>query len=177
MNLTVLLSSSADPESCLASVAPSGQAGSLCVLHSGQSSRTCSGVWSAPWHAHLADSMADDHHSHDYSADLPQHVKSAALLARAHCPKDQDLGVSGWPEENYQHCRVPRIEGLIGHDRTQKNSHDYLWILPTGIQYLYIFFLRRTLQGVKKLHICPTLAKGCGEHCAPCPFLGQPALL
>jgi hypothetical protein len=34
-----------------------GQAGSLCVLHSGQSSRTCSVVWSASWHAHLADSI------------------------------------------------------------------------------------------------------------------------
>jgi hypothetical protein len=44
------------PESCLASVAPSGQARSLCVLHSGQSSRTCSGVWLASGHAHLADS-------------------------------------------------------------------------------------------------------------------------
>jgi hypothetical protein len=32
MNLTVLLSSSADPQSCLTSVAPSGQARSLCVL-------------------------------------------------------------------------------------------------------------------------------------------------
>jgi hypothetical protein len=29
----------------------------LCVLHSGQSSRTYSGVWSASWHAHLADSI------------------------------------------------------------------------------------------------------------------------
>jgi hypothetical protein len=26
-----------------------------------------------------------------YSADLPQHVKSAALLAEAHCPKHQAL--------------------------------------------------------------------------------------
>jgi hypothetical protein len=40
-------------QSCLASVAPSGQARSLCVLHSGQSSRTCSGLW----HAHLVDSI------------------------------------------------------------------------------------------------------------------------
>jgi hypothetical protein len=53
MNLTVL----ADPQSCLASVAHSGQARSLCVLHSGQSSMTCSGVWSASWHAHLAGSI------------------------------------------------------------------------------------------------------------------------
>jgi hypothetical protein len=55
-----------------------------------------------------------------YSADLPQHVKSAALLAGAHCHKDQALGDSGWPEVNYQLCRVPRIEGLIGHDRMTK---------------------------------------------------------
>jgi hypothetical protein len=50
-----------------------------------------------------------------YSADLPQHVKSAAFLAGAHCPIDQALGDSRGPEKNYQICRVPRSEGLIGH--------------------------------------------------------------
>jgi hypothetical protein len=57
-----------------------------------------------------------------YFADLPQHVKSAALLAGAHCPKYQALGNTGWPEESYQLCRVPQIEGLISHDQTQKKK-------------------------------------------------------
>jgi hypothetical protein len=68
------------------------------------------------WWAQRADAWT-------YSADLPQHVKSAALLAGAHCPKDQALGNTGWPEENYQLCRVPQIEGLIGHDRMQKKKN------------------------------------------------------
>jgi hypothetical protein len=44
-----------------------------------------------------------------YSADLPQHVKSVAILARAHCPKDQalaSLGNSGEPEKNNLLCRA-----------------------------------------------------------------------
>jgi hypothetical protein len=49
-------------------------------------------------------------------------VKSAALLAGVHCPREQALGNSGGPGKNYQLRRVPRSEGLNGHGRTQKKT-------------------------------------------------------
>jgi hypothetical protein len=87
------------------------------------------------------------------SADLPQHVKSAALLAGANCPKDQALGNTGWPEENYQLCRVPRIEGLIGHDRMQKKKkYWHVWYTYPGVKVWNFFNV-----GVKKGLTCMKL--------------------
>jgi hypothetical protein len=64
----------------------------------------------------------------------PQHVKSAALLAGAHWPNDQALGDSGGRTgENYQLCRVPRSEGLIGHGRTQKKIPN----IQTWVRYIF----------------------------------------
>jgi hypothetical protein len=39
------------------------------------------------------------------------------------------------PEENYQLCRVPRIEGLIGHDRMQKKMSNVPHQLTCLVKY------------------------------------------
>jgi hypothetical protein len=62
------------------------------------------------------------------SADLPQHVKSVALLAGAHCPKDQALGNSGEPEENYQlwpNAEVEEEASATNERRNQKSLLKY----------------------------------------------------
>jgi hypothetical protein len=58
-----------------------------------------------------------------YSADLPQHVKSAALLAGAHCPKDPSSGGQRMTWGKLPTLSsIPWIEGLIGHSRMQRKK-------------------------------------------------------
>jgi hypothetical protein len=58
-----------------------------------------------------------------YTADLPQHVKSAALLDGAHCPKDQGLGTAEDLRKTANFVEYEyHGEDLIDHGRTQKNT-------------------------------------------------------